>query len=355
MFHPNLRCVFPALIASLLLSPVAFGKVEAVKGKRYRLSQQHGPWMIMVAALRDVPEERRTKSGMTAWQAADQLVYELRSLGVPAYTYLQKMKKQSVNSFSSEQGTDKANYIAQHEAIAVLAGNFSSPDAKQAKLILKYLKNSFEPKFLKDESSGAILPRTPGRPNPLNRAHMTTNPLMSAADVRRKSLDPLIRQLNSGSKFSLLKNRGKYSLKIATFKGSSIIQQIGSQVHDKAQKNFDKGFGNSLDAAGNQAWELTQALRSGKKLGYDRDFEAWVFHDRYESYVAIGSFDRPNDPRIAMLAKQFHAKTRMHEGKEVMTAESFTIPRNVRPGQQPEKFWIFDVTPKLVEVPKDRQ
>lgn len=348
------RALLVSAIMLCLMAP-AFGKVEAVKGKRYRLTPQHGPWMIMVAALRDVPPERRIEGGMTAWQAADELVYELRKLGVPAYAYVQKMQLQKVNSFSADRDTVDGKYIAQHEAVAVLAGNFSSPDARQAQLILNYLKNKFEPSFLKEEKNGAILPRTPGRPNPLNRAHMTTNPLMSAADVKRNTMDPLVQQLNSGNKYSLLKNTGKYSLRIATFKGNSIIQQVGNQVHEKATYNFDKIFGNNLDEAGTKAWELTQALRSASKLGYGRDYEAWVFHDRYESYVTIGSFESRNDPRIAVLAKEFRAKTRQHNGRDVMTAESFTVPRQVAPGREPDKFWMFDVVPKLVEVPKPRR
>ncbi len=127
-------------------------------------------------------------------------------------------------------------------------------------------------------------------------------------------------------------------------------------------------FGSSLDAAGTSAWELTQALRAAKKLGYDRNYEAWVFHDRYESYVTIGSFDSKNDPRLEQLARQFGGKTRtvqgnevfyggaqMRQGEEALTAESFSIPRNVPMGRDPQKFWMFDVTPKLIEIPKVRR
>ena len=363
---------FPArtlLVFALLLcsSTSCLAKVEAIKGKRYRLSSQHGPWMIMVAALKDVPEGRRIEGGMTAWEAADELVYELRTLGIPAYAYLQQMKVQKVNPIPGAGKGVRAKYIAQNEAIAVLAGNFSSPDLKQAQLILDYLKNSFEPRFLKEKNNGAILPRTPGRPNPLNRAHLTTNPLMSQANVQKNTLDPLVRKLNSGAEYSLLKNKAKYSLRVATFKGTSILQ-VGNKVQEKAESQFDKMFGDNLDAAGKSAWELTQALRSARRLGYDRDYEAWVFHDRYESYVTIGSFDSKSDPRLAQLAKQFGGKRRtlrgnevfyggaqMEQGDEALTAESFSIPRNVPMGRDPQKFWMFDLTPKLIEIPRIRR
>ena len=42
----------------LVISTAAFGDVEAVKGKKYSLTKKHGPWMVMVAAIRDVDKDR---------------------------------------------------------------------------------------------------------------------------------------------------------------------------------------------------------------------------------------------------------------------------------------------------------
>ncbi|MEQ9411094.1 MAG: hypothetical protein RIK87_25505 [Fuerstiella sp.] len=352
MFSSPSLCLRALLLLGLSagITIPATAKVEAVKGKRYQLNEKHGPWMIMVAALRDVPEERRIEGGMSAWEAADQLVYELRKVGIPAYTFLQRMELTEVKGYSGGADDHGGKYISRHEAIAVLAGNFPSPDERQAKLILEYVKNRFEPAFMKDKSSGAILPRTPGRPKPLSRAHMTTNPLMSAAQIRNRTVDPLIRQLNADMEYSIFKNKGKYTLRVATFKGNAILQ-VGNRVQESVRKNFDKIFGSNLDEAGTKAWEMTHALRSASRLGYDRDYEAYVYHDRHASYVTIGSFNSPEDPRIAHLVTKFNGKARMHEGQEVLTAEAFTIPRNVSLGQQPDKFWMFDVRPKLIEVP----
>lgn len=44
--------------------------------------------MIMVASFRNVPEDRREK-GLSAEEAAAELVFELREKGIPAYTYSQ--------------------------------------------------------------------------------------------------------------------------------------------------------------------------------------------------------------------------------------------------------------------------
>lgn len=334
-------------VCAVLLTENAFGKIEAVKGKQYNLSSKHGPWMILVASFRDVPMERR-KEGLTATQAANQLVYELRKMGLPAYVFRQGKQLGTLKEFS-DNGEEK-KFFARQDGVAVLAGNFASPDHEQAQKILKFLKTKYEPKFLQDERFGGIVSRTPGRPKALSRAQMTVNPLMSKDDVRRRSLDPLVKRLNADMEYSLLKNRGRYTLRIATFKGSSVVL-ANHQQQGKAKNFFDKMMGSSLDDAGNNAWSLTEALRSAKRLGYGQNFEAYVLHERYKSYVTVGSFDSPNDPRITTLANRFRGKSRIHQGKEVTTAEVLTIPKDLSGGKTPDKLWMFDATPKLIEVP----
>ncbi|MEZ6123162.1 MAG: hypothetical protein R3C49_08320 [Planctomycetaceae bacterium] len=352
MFSFRRSLICSLLVAGSVLSPTAFAKIEAVQGKRYPLGPKHGPWMIMVASLQDVPDgQGRKTDGLTAWQAADQIVFELRKLGIPAYAFLQNRELGQLGEFAANTaGTDKRQYIAQHEAIAVLAGNFSQPDDAQAKTILDFLKNRFDPAFLKDQKSGAILPRTPGRPGPFSRAHMTTNPLMPASEIKQRTSDPLVKKLNAGEEYSLLNNKGKYTLRIATFRGNSIVQ-VGNQVSEKASQHFERFFGSSLDESGERAWELTRALRSAEKLGYEQNYEAWLYHDRFESIVTVGSFDSEHDPRIAEIARRFAAKTREHEGKDVPIAELFTIPRHLKANTPPDKMWVFDARPKLMRVP----
>ena len=329
-------------------STSAFAKIEAVQGKEYKLSPKHGPWMIMVASFNDVPAERR-KEGLTALQAANQLVYELRKMGVPAYTFHQN---QLLGQLEAESGNNpNKKFIARRDQIAVLAGNFEQADDPQAQKIMAYLKNGFEPQFLKDGRNGGIIPKTPGRPTALSRAQMTINPLRSIDDLKRNTVDPLVKRLNADMQYSLLKNKGKYTLRVATFEGTSSIVQVGNQQPVEAKNFFEKMMGDTLDESGKKAWELTEVLRAARKIGYERDFEAYVLHERYKSIVTIGSFDSRSDPRIGELIRRFAGKPRMHDGKEVMTAEVFTIPANVPAGRSPDKYWMFDAKPRLMEVP----
>lgn len=343
------RLVVFGLLLTLFPSPGAFGKIEAVKGKRYVLAPVHGPWMIMVASLRDVPIERRTRTGLSAWQAADQLVYELRLQGIPAYTYL---RGEEIASASSATSGDDRKYIAQHEFIAVMAGNFKSPEEDDARIILEFIQNEkkFSPSFLAGNgANGGLFARTPGRPGPLSRAMIVPNPLRPMES--RQTIDPVVKRLNADMEYSLLKNPGKYTLVVATFAGNTVTQ-VGHREPDKAMKLFEKQFGNGLDKSAYDAWQFAEALRDARKLGYDQNYEAYVFHDRYSSVVTIGSFDNPNDPRMRKLAQLFAAKSRLHKGKTAQVAEIFTVPRNPGPGRQADKVWMFDPAPRRMEVPK---
>jgi hypothetical protein len=350
-------CVRPLLtlvvLGLCLLQTAAQAEIEAVKGKRYTLTKQHGPWMIMVAAIRDVEDEaRRLKDGMSAWQAADQLVYELRRKGIPAYTYVREKKMGEVTS-ASHSSLDSRQYVAQQGYISVLAGNFPDNTDDRLKKVLDYIKNKFQPEFLTDEKNGGLFSRTPGRPGPLSKAFVTVNPMLSPEELREKTVDKLVLVLNADMEYSLLKNKARYTLVIATFTGNSIMQ-VGNKADSKAMERFEKSFGSNLDHSGMEAWSLTEALRSAQKLGYDQNYEAWVYHDRNKSVVTIGGFDSPNDPRIQTVATQFRAKAGHHPetGEQTLTPEVFSSPKQPAAGRLPDKMWVFDANPRLMEVPR---
>lgn len=333
----------------------AFGKIEAVRGKRYTLGKQHGPWMIMVASFRDVEDDELRTEGLSASEAADELVFELREKGIPAYVFEQKAAMGSINTFDRTGRRSTRVFAAQHGMISVLAGNYATidPKEKQGKIAQKTL--AFVKKMHPDvmDKGGRYRP-TPGRPGPLSGAFLSVNPLLSPEEALERKSDPLIVQLNSGMEHSLLKCPGKYSLVIKTYSGKSVAKLADSSFAD-AVARFDANFSeSSLDDAAMSAWELTEAMRNATKLGYPTDYEAYVYHDRYNSMVTVGSFDSPNDPRIAELAELFRGKIKKNPstGRDFLAAEIFTIPRNPPPNQLPKKSWVFDPKPRVMEVPR---
>ena len=358
-------------------------KIDATPGKQYRLGKQHGPWMIMVASFSDVAKEHRLSEGkgLSAQAAADELVYELRRKGLPAYTFSRDEQMDEVRTTDRQTGQLRhRHFVARKDEIVVLAGNYDISDGRKtahagkevAQKTLKAVKKLWPdvlgekprrnprnglrtPPGLIQTVNGGLFRATPGRPGPLSGAFLTVNPLLSSEELKKRRRDPLLIHLNSDMEHTLLKNPGRYTLRIATFYGKSATQVATSKLAKLAQK-FDGKIGNSLDDAGMNAWGLAENLRNAKSHGYPMDYEAYVYHDRYNSYVTVGSFDSPQDPRIHQLEQLFAAKIKRDpaSGREMLSAEVFSIPRNPRPVQPLERSWMFDPSPQLVEVPQLR-
>ncbi|MEE3366631.1 MAG: hypothetical protein VX304_13375, partial [Planctomycetota bacterium] len=103
------------LLVAVAVPPriVSAAGIEAVRGKRYQITPRHGPWMIFVASLQ----------GDTAQQAADTLVYELRRLGIPAYTFSQAERTGRLNTSDRVGRSTRRELTTRHSAISVIAGN----------------------------------------------------------------------------------------------------------------------------------------------------------------------------------------------------------------------------------------
>lgn len=357
----NQYLVATALIAGLtvLSSTAAYAKpIEAVKGKQYRLTKKHGPWMVMVASFHEPPADRKGE-GISPEEAANQLVYELRMKGIPAYTFSQEDVVDEIQTVSARnpEKSSVGQYIAQNGSISVLAGNYETPEDGVAIKTRKFIK-AYKPELLEDEeatSGGGIIHKlkngglyrtTPGRPGPLSGAFLTMNPLLSTEDLKTIRRDPELLQWNQKGNYSIQENKGKYTLVVASFYGrSKVSKDPTAQIDVKAEQSH-------MEDIAKRAWELAGALRHAKSNGYDRDYEAYVFHDRYGSVVTVGSFDSPDDPRIPKLQNHFGAKVALvgEDGKSQLGAEAFAVPRKPTKGIETQS-WIFDPYPRLMEVP----
>ncbi len=344
----NIALVFLALLS---ISNTAYcGRTEAIQGKRYHLTNQHGPWMIMVASLSDVKEENRI-NGLTAWEAADTIVYELRTKGIPAYTYSVEEETDVVDGPNSIQNVAR-RVIARQGEICVLAGNFKSIDDEQAQAVLKWIKKKYTSSIV-DEKKGGLFAKTPGQPSPFGGAMLTINPIYSG-EIQNKKLDDVIVDLNNDTPFTLLENPGKFTLHVATFAGGSVMQ-VGNQSSTKAMALFEQNFGSNLDDCAKDAMELAEALRTASKHGYDKNYEAWVFHDHYRSIVTVGSFSSKQDPRIEPLVRLFGGRAGTAESRIVtddgIIPATFTLPQKPTLQNPLKKQWYFDAQPRIMTVP----
>lgn len=345
-------CVLASVcLFCLIPSDLSAARIDATEGRQYRITRQHGPWMIMVVSLTETPVKRR-ESGLTPTEAADQLVYALRRKQIPAYTF--RLSDQPGNPRNRFAGNDDSGLRYRHrrDSVCVLAGNYKSPESSVAQRTLKYIKSlDFDSINLDWKQNGAVFYSTPGQPRPFSGAFLTFNPLFTPQEIEAQKRDTLLRDMNAAGDYSIINNPGQYTLVVASLKGTSQTQ-IGSQTSSiRGRSTGPFKVSGTLNDAALRAWTVTEMLREGRFSGNQRGrtFEAYCFHDRYKSMVTVGAFDSPNDPRIAQYAEIFKAKLRTgSNGRQFTTGESIIVPGD------DQQTVIFDPVPRLIPVPQLR-
>lgn len=284
-------------------------KIEADPSKTYTLDKANGPWMVMVASFQSVGDKADQSEGTTPVEAAQALIQELRQKKIPAYVYSVKAKNESVKAQDSLGREQRMKNLRVVDSVCVLAGNYKSIDEAKAQETLKFIKQ-YNPKAFE---TGVNFVVSPGRPGPLSKAFLTSNPLLSYEEMEAmtQAADPLLISLNNNEQFSLYENKGKYSLVVAKFSGKSV--NVVNESMEKAESYFAKG-GNDLDQAALSARELVNALRSREPVANDPEFaqycrlDAYIWHDHTSSVVTVGSFDSPQDPQVRKYVELFGPK-----------------------------------------------
>jgi hypothetical protein len=185
--------------------------------------------------------------------------------------------------------------------LAVLVGDFTSIDDPQAQQTLERIK-SLDPDALNVEGNRTAqsmaevrrwqeavfekLGKSQKR-GPMAQAFLTRNPLLPREYFVPKGVDPFVAKMNAGVENSLLDCPGEFTVQVATFRGTTILQT--SAKDEKAESflwNRRKNAGQDpLVEAAENAHLLTKELR-------DHGWDAYEFHDRTESIVTIGSFNQ---------------------------------------------------------------
>ncbi len=325
-----------------------FSRSNVDVNEAIQLTEQNGPWMVFAGSF----------AGPGADQDARDLVRELRQrYRLPAYVHRQHYdfsKRVRGKGFTPEGAPKIMKYRQEGEfdEIAVLVGNFPSvndPGLQKTLKQLKYAKlkclslDSDDPTTLRYAGLRALtksLHRDEEKKNkgPLGHAFVSRNPMLPDEFFVPKGLDPMVEKVNAAVKYSLLDCPGKYTLRVATFRGKVVIDQ------EEIREIEDSGkMESSLDVAAAKANRLTTLLRA-------RGVQAYEFHDRYESIVTVGSFNSVGLPRkdgrieinptILKLIKSYSPQP-----QSIGNGPARMSPRSL--GGIP-----FDVQPTAVEVPK---
>lgn len=328
-------------------SLIPFTKVDADSTKSYALTENQGPWMILAA----------TFSGEGSEQQAHELVMELRKkFRIEAYTFsrhiddTQPQAGLGLNKYGEPKRMKPANPV-KYDEVAVMVGNYPSVEDSRAQKTLQTLKHAWpdalNPKKLKSTSQSLGALREAVRQintkqkdkGPMRAAMICRNPLIPDEYFRQGGLDKLVLTMNQGVEFSLLDCPGRFSVRVATFRGQDtmIINEI--ELLNKSDKVTDK-----LAAGAEKAHVLTHALR---QMGY----EAYEFHDRHESIVTVGSFESVGDPRPD---GKTEINPAVHELLEKFKAKPAKNLPGIAGAIRPEKLKgiSFDVQPIPIAVPQ---
>ena len=345
----------------------------------YTLTESQGPWLIMAMYF----------SGERGEAQARELVLDLRqNHGLNAFHWGMSFQLDEVNP---GRGIDdyggrirrryrRGNQVTQH---AVLVGNFPSLGDPEAQSLLKEIK-TLTPKTLSPNNAGPTAESLTNvdkfrkylRKNndknhqvgPMSHAFVTRNPLLPKEYFAPTGIDEDVAKWNSGQEFSLLKCPKKYSIKVATFKGRTSLKAAKEEHLDTRTRKPKKD--NPLVLAVKNAHLLTMALR-------EKGWEAYEFHDRYESYVAVGSFDEGQQAsdgsiRLAHRDAQVIIDTfgaskpnnifnrpaqqdiRLEQQKKRQFASLLGTQGKMANGFHPKKFvgLPFDIYPKPLAVPR---
>jgi hypothetical protein len=267
-------------------------------------------------------------------------------------------------------------------AFAVLVGDFtksSTPDLEQDLKILKFAN----PKSLGGDGSNpgralhgklSDVKRLLGKPDSENNikpgpmyrtAFATRNPLLPQDFFQPPKVDKFVKELNDQVEFSLLKNPGRFTLRVATFRGEeSVIMGNRKAIDEETMQ------GEALENGANMA---DLAVRTLRKQG----IEAYQFHDRSTSLVTIGQFpsigSSDSQGQFIELPEITQWKTRFGGPKDIKTSQMGQIPvaktlldfvnyrsiPELNQGTQKEKMRAvkkysvpFDPNPTVMAVPK---
>ena len=258
------------------------------------LSTEDGPWLILARVFDG--EDARAKAEALAQEF--RTTYRLRAYILAKKSLGQKFdySETTLGAGFDDQGRQRRMRYAEQvtdDGFAVLVGDFQSADSPTYEESLRVVKMA-RPKALGLDGSnpGAKLSGTwqevrralsskfdleKVKPGPMYKAFGTYNPLLPR-EFYQRPVDEFVIQLNKEVEHSLLSNPGKYTVRVATFRGSDAVL-MGSRLSGDPESLE----GQTLERAAELAHLATDALRRS-------GIEAYEFHDRTSSIVAVGAF-----------------------------------------------------------------
>jgi hypothetical protein len=297
-------CIGPLAVAEPPSIFKIFRAKQSVADESLELKVEHGPWLILAATL----------PGQDAKPQAIALAREIREqLKLPAFVMEKSTGVAPVSVKRERIRNDRngnpipvnleARYAngGQESVWVVLAGEFTSLEDPRVAEALQTIRTA-QPAALQEDAPEAPRDAQESASNNwlvqqyrsmiwtrndrkekvgrMGAAFVTRNPLLPDDYFEAPKVDAFVANLNKEVEHSLLDCPGKFTVRVASFTGREVTDfGNGSQASKMNEQATDE-----LDRAAYRAHQLTVALRK-------KGVEAYEFHDRFGSYVMIGSFD----------------------------------------------------------------
>ena len=341
-------------------SLVNFKRSKKVAKSSSLLTEENGPWMIFVAAF----------AGEGSEAEARELVQTLNTklkvdayLHKKAYDYTDTVEGKGFNRYG-EPKKMRFHSADAFEEFAVLVGDFDTIDDPQLQKNLQQIKyataedlglrgsksNPTTRRFagLRSVQKKLTRDKTKQSKGPLGLSFATRNPMIPREAVAPQGIEEGLVELNKRVKHTLLKNPGKYTVRVASFRGEVIIDQ--QKINDI--ENDRKELNGRIDETDDKAERLTKILR-GKGI------EAYVYHDYHESIVTVGSFAEVGqkqangvtelNPEVAKVMETYGPNKKPIPGARI--ALSGIQPKAIRDKPTNQTF-VFEVAPQPILVPR---
>jgi hypothetical protein len=301
------------VIFAVLSAGPAFGQglgvTPAAPDGPLTVTPQTGPWMICAASYCGPPSRGQ----------AEELANEIRGrYGLPAFVFNRtgeerRAEQERVARIKEEMRKKLAadglpadtplhvKTVRIEDQYAVLVGGYKD-DATARKELERIRKLQPSEKFARyeyvpDPKTGKVREQAV---SPFQSAFVCRNPTVPVEKTKQDDAEELARlkRYNAGESYSLLKCPKPVTLTVRMYKGEAVVQAQSQTISPIERMNRERQFASVLHANANQAHQVAEFLH---KFG----LEAYVLHTEYNSYVTVGGFDSPEDPRLVQMQKWF--------------------------------------------------
>lgn len=306
-----------------------------------KLQDKHGPWLILAQTFPG--DEGKEHATTYAKEIASQ--FRVATFIWERTNETDEVLGRGERVRTTEHGGTQKNLLevkyanaGPNKSFAVLVGEFQTKEDPQIAKLKEQIKK-YQPK--------SKLPQ-------LDRVLMLTrNPLLPDDFFQAPPVDAFIEQLNRQDwiRYSLLDCKGRFTVRVASFRGSEVID-VGNKAKTKIEEPT-----NALDKAASKAHKMTEALRA-------KGIEAYEYHERFGSYVTVGSFDSLGseqngqfqyDPRIARIITELCGYRIVPAKDKITGAETQTMmvkTEEVRTKDGGKGYIPYDIEGKPIAVPK---